>query len=95
MKYNNCGGGEQIGISNFGNHEYAVDANDSSSRSLVWEINLYLHDIDNVLPLKSVLLTRTYRGDIFRIKNPSVWQIPMFSQIFPMRNMARLGEKRL
>jgi hypothetical protein len=23
----------------------------------------------------------------FRIENPSVWQIPMFSQNFPMRNM--------
>jgi hypothetical protein len=29
------------------------------------------------------------RGDIFRIENPSVWQIPMLSQIFPTRNMDR------
>jgi hypothetical protein len=36
-----------------------------------------------------------YRGDIFRIENPSVWQIPMLSQIFPMRNMGRLCVKRL
>jgi hypothetical protein len=35
------------------------------------------------------------RGDIFRIENPIVWLIPMFSQIFPMRNMGRLCAKRL
>jgi hypothetical protein len=32
------------------------------------------------------------RGNIFRIENTSVWQIPMFSQSFPMRNMGRLCE---
>jgi hypothetical protein len=38
-----------------------------------------------------------YRGDILRrIKNPSVWQIPMFSQqIFAFRNMGRFCAKRL
>jgi hypothetical protein len=35
------------------------------------------------------------RGDIFRQENPSVWQIPMFSQIFPMKNMGRICAKRL
>jgi hypothetical protein len=35
------------------------------------------------------------RGDIYRIENPSVWQIPMFKQIFPMRNMGRLCVKWL
>jgi hypothetical protein len=30
-----------------------------------------------------------------RIENPSVWQIPMCSQIFPMRNMGRLCAKLL
>jgi hypothetical protein len=30
------------------------------------------------------------QDNIFRIENPSVWQILMFSQIFPMRNMGRL-----
>jgi hypothetical protein len=34
-----------------------------------------------------------YWGDIFRKQNPSVWQIPMFSQIFPLRNMDRLCAK--
>jgi hypothetical protein len=33
-------------------------------------------------------------GDIFRIENPSVWQIPMFSQIFPMRNMGTVDYVR-
>jgi hypothetical protein len=33
------------------------------------------------------------RGENFRIENPSVWQIPMFSQIFPMINMGRLCAK--
>jgi hypothetical protein len=31
----------------------------------------------------------SYKDDIFRTDNPSVWQIPMFSQIFHMRNMGR------
>jgi hypothetical protein len=48
--------------------------------------------------LKQVYMTPNTvlcRGEIFRIENPSVWQIPMFSQIFPMRNMGRLCAKRL
>jgi hypothetical protein len=36
--------------------------------------------------LKNIYKNET-RGDIFRTENPSAWQIPMFSQIFPMRNM--------
>jgi hypothetical protein len=32
---------------------------------------------------------------IFQNENPSVWQIPMFSQIFPMRNMGWLCAKLL
>jgi hypothetical protein len=32
-------------------------------------------------------------GNIFRIENPGVWKILMFSQIFPMRNMGRLCTK--
>jgi hypothetical protein len=35
------------------------------------------------------------RSDIFRIENPRVWQIPMFSQIFTSRNLARFWAKRL
>jgi uncharacterized membrane protein len=36
-------------------------------------------------------------GDIFRIENPSVWQIPIFSKnfLFPMRNIGRLCAKPL
>jgi hypothetical protein len=34
-------------------------------------------------------------GDIFRIENPSVWQIPMFSQVFPLRKIGRLCAKCL
>jgi hypothetical protein len=30
---------------------------------------------------------RNYRSDIFRIENPSVWQIPMVSQIFTLREI--------
>jgi hypothetical protein len=30
-----------------------------------------------------------------RIENPSVWQIQIFSQLFPTRNMGRLCAKRL
>jgi hypothetical protein len=28
-----------------------------------------------------------FRSDIFRIENPSVWQIPVFSQIFYLREI--------
>jgi hypothetical protein len=33
------------------------------------------------------------RSKIFRIESPNAWQIPMFGQIFPMRNMGRLCAK--
>jgi hypothetical protein len=33
--------------------------------------------------------------DVFMQRRPRVWQIPMVSQIFPMRNMGRLCAKRL
>jgi hypothetical protein len=33
-------------------------------------------------------------GDIFREENPSVRQIPMVSQIFPMRNMGTVDYVR-
>jgi hypothetical protein len=36
-----------------------------------------------------ILLESHARGNIFRIENPSVWQIPMFRKIFPMKNMGR------
>jgi hypothetical protein len=39
---------------------------------------------------KSSASVCTIRGDIFRIENPSVWQIPLFSQILPTRYMGRL-----
>jgi hypothetical protein len=32
--------------------------------------------------LAATIFAKVYSGDILRIENPSVWQIPMFSQIF-------------
>jgi hypothetical protein len=55
-------------------------------------------DPDSFWKLKSLSLfniSTTLWGEIFRIENPSVWQIPMFSQLFPMRNIGRLCAKRL
>jgi hypothetical protein len=44
---------------------------------------------------KDVPIWPLTRGVIFRIENPSVWQISMFSQILPMRNMGRLYPKNV
>jgi hypothetical protein len=49
----------------------------------------------SLMPLLDSFLIFFFRGDIFRIENPSVWQISMFSQILPMGNMGKLCAKRL
>jgi hypothetical protein len=53
-----------------------------------WHATLKIYSIleselmHNPLHLRSLFYIYGIRSDIFRIENPSVWQIPMFSQIF-------------
>jgi hypothetical protein len=53
-----------------------------------------LGDEKGILKKSHIQQFKPEATDIFRIENPSVWQIPMLNQIFPMRNMGRLCAKR-